>query len=157
MRPSAVLIVDDNRDLAENLCEILDDVGDGIECAIATDGQAAVEAASRLDLDLALIDLHLPDARGTDLIGRLREKAPFAAVVIITGDATVESAINAVKSGAFAYVLKPFRGTELIETARRAIAQAQLFREREHLRSELERSERRHREVVEAMPAFVVG
>ncbi len=157
MKPPVVLVVDDNRDLAENVCEILADVDAGIECTVATDGQAAVDAAARLDLDLALLDLHLPDARGTDLIERLREKAPFAEVVIITGDATVESAINAVKSGAFAYVLKPFRGTELVETVRRAVAQAQLFREREHLRTELERSERRHREVVEAMPAFVVG
>ena len=61
------------------------------------------------------------------------------------------------KEGAFAYVLKPFRGDELMETARRALAQSRLFREREHLRRELERSERRHREVLEAVPAFVLG
>lgn len=158
MSPARVLVVDDNEELAENICELLEGVEEvEIDSTVATSGQMAVDLAAQKDFDLALIDLHLPDASGTDLIGRIRAGSPHAEVVIITGDATIESAINAVKEGAFAYVLKPFRGDEVIETARRALAQARLFREREHLRRELERSERRHREVLEAVPAFVLG
>ena len=158
MSPARVLVVDDNEELAENVCEILEVVDEvEIESSVATLGQSAIDLATIKDFDLALIDLHLPDASGTDLIGRIRAGSPHAEVVIITGDATIESAINAVKEGAFAYVLKPFRGDELIETVRRALAQARLFREREHLRRELERSERRHREVLETVPAFVLG
>ncbi len=158
MSPARVLVVDDNEELAENICEILEAIEEvRIDASVATSGQSAVELAAHKDFDLALIDLHLPDASGTDLIGRIRSGSPHAEVVIITGDATVESAIHAVKEGAFAYVLKPFRGDELMETARRALAQAHVFREREQLRRELERSERRHREVLEAVPAFVLG
>lgn len=158
MNPARVLVVDDNEELAENICEILEGIDDvQIDTAVATSGQSAVDLAAQKDFDLALLDLHLPDSSGTDLIGRIRAGSPYAEVVIITGDATIESAINAVKEGAFAYVLKPFRGDDLMETARRALAQSRLFREREHLRRELERSERRHREVLETVPAFVLG
>lgn len=151
-----VLIVDDNRALAENVSEILGTIA-GVDCLLATDGQAALYAARHHELDLAFIDLRLPDVSGTELIAGLRHLAPYAQQVIVTGDATLESAILAVKEGAFAYVLKPLRGEEILEVARRALAQARLVREREELRAELERSERRHREVVETVPAFVLA
>ena len=153
-----VLIVDDNRDLAENIAEILEGIDEPpIRCHIATDGKTALEMAGAMAIDVALLDLHLPDARGTELSGALRRCSPFVEVVIVTGDTAVESAIHAVKTGAFAYVLKPFRGAEFVETVRRAVAQSRLCREREQLRRELEYSERRHREVVEAVPAFVIA
>lgn len=158
MTEAQVLIVDDHRDIAENLCEILDDLEEGhVRCHIAVDAQRAIEVAGKTDLSLAIVDLHLPDGRGTDLIARLRQYAPFVQVVIITGDTAIEGAVMAVREGSFGYLLKPFQPRELMDTARRAIAQSRLFREREELRVELEHSERRHREVIEAVPAFVLG
>jgi signal transduction histidine kinase len=151
-----ILIVDDNRALAENVSEILCSIS-GVECLVANDGRRALDLARTQDFQVAFIDLRLPDVSGTELLAGLRQLAPHAQQVIITGDATVESAILAVKEGAFAYVLKPVRGEDLLETARRALAQARLVKERESLRSDLERSERRHREVVDAVPAFVLA
>jgi len=151
------LVVDDNTELAESLCDILTFAEGGSVSEVALDGREAVERVARRNFDVAFIDLHLPDARGTDLVSRLREASPLLQVVIITGDGTLESAINAVRTNAFAYVVKPIRSEELIDTARRALGQARAFQEREQLRRELESSEKRHREVVEGMPAFVLA
>jgi len=157
MSPASFLVVDDHRDLAESMCELLVDVEPGAECAVAPDGSAALTLMQTRAFDVAFIDLHLPDVRGTDVVTRLRTVSPFVQVVIVTGDGTLESAISAVRTSAFAYVLKPVCPEDLIDTARRALAQARSYREHEQLRLELESSERRHREVVEAMPIFVLA
>ncbi len=157
-RTAEVLIVDDNADLAENIMEILEGAGlPEMHCRIAQDGRTALALARVSAVDVVLLDMHLPDTRGTDLTDALRQASPFVEVVVVTGDTALENAIRAVQSGAFAYVLKPFRGAEMAETVRRAAEKAHLRRERAQLRKELEHSERRHREVVEAIPAFVLA
>jgi signal transduction histidine kinase len=158
MSRATALVVDDNRELAENLCEILDSLNE-VRCIVAESGRRALEACDEHGegLDVAFVDLRLPDADGIALLPEMKARCPFAQVIIITGNASIETAAAAVGEGAFAYVLKPFRGDALVRTATQALAQAQLVREREQLRRELEQSERRHREVVEAIPAFVAG
>ena len=157
MSAASFLVVDDNRELAQGMCELLADIEPGAECEVAADGAAAIALMERYSFDVAFVDLHLPDVRGTDVVGRLRSMSPFVQVVIVTGDGTLESAINAVRTSAFAYVLKPVHPEDLIDTARRALVQARGHREHERLRHELESSERRHREVVEAMPIFILA
>jgi signal transduction histidine kinase len=150
-----VLIVDDDEALADNLAEIVQTVG--AETTIVGDGKSALSRATAMDFDVALIDVGLPDIDGLSLLDRLRARAPFTQAVLVTGNATLEGAMSAVRSGAFAYVLKPFSPPALLETVQRACDQAALLRERERLRLELELSERRHRELVESMPSFVVA
>lgn len=160
MKSARVLVVDDNRDLAENICDIVSAIDNyEVECAIATDGEEARQLCAKLHvtLDVALVDLRLPDSDGIALIRAIRERCSSAETVIITGDATLESAVAAVGGGAFAFVLKPFQPRELQQTVVRALAKVGILREREALRVELEVSERRHREVVEAVPAFVLA
>jgi signal transduction histidine kinase len=157
MSPASFLVVDDHRELAESMCELLMELEPGAECSVAPDGAAALALMHSRAFDVAFIDLHLPDVRGTDVVTQLRAVSPFVQVVIVTGDGTLESAISAVRTSAFAYVLKPVRPEDLIDTAKRALAQARGYREHEQLRLELESSERRHREVVEAMPIFVLA
>lgn len=157
MSTAAFLVVDDHRELAESMRELLSDIEPGAECEVAADGAAAEALMQQRTFDVAFVDLHLPDVRGTDVVTRLRNLSPFVQVVIVTGDGTLESAISAVRTSAFAYVLKPVRPEDLVDTARRALVQARGHREHEQLRRELESSERRHREVVEAMPIFVLA
>ncbi|MCG5051952.1 MAG: response regulator [Myxococcales bacterium] len=154
MEPS-VLIVDDDEALADNLLEIVETLG-ARGTTVSTAGEA-LSAARRGAWAVALVDVRLPDGSGSELARRLRDLQPFVQVIMITGDATVESAIAAVGDGAFAFVVKPFDPARLIDTVNQALARASLVSERERLRLELERSERRHREVVEAVPAFVLG
>jgi len=101
--------------------------------------------------------VRLPDGDGLSLLGPLRERSPHLQAVMVTGNASVESAMAAVRGAVFAYVLKPVSPPDLLDTTRRALDQAALYRERERLRRELERSERMHRELVESVPAFVLA
>jgi signal transduction histidine kinase len=155
MSNATVLVVDDDAALAENIAEIVAMLG--VDVVVAASGREAVEAAASRPIDLALVDVRLPDGPGTSLILRLRESSPLTAVVMITGDASVESAIGAVGGGAYAYLLKPVSAKDLLDTARRALVQVALARDRERLVAELSRSERTHREVVEAVPALVLA
>lgn len=160
LRPIArVLVVDDHAAFVENVVDILSTSAHDValSCSAVRSAQQALAAATSQSFDLALIDLHLPDAHGLELAQQLKAICPFMQIVIITGDATIESAIGALDQGAFGYVLKPFRPQQLVETALRAVERARLLREREHLRTELERSERRNRDVIDGVPAFVAA
>jgi signal transduction histidine kinase/ActR/RegA family two-component response regulator len=150
-----VLIVDDDEALAENVAEIVGTLD--VEARVARDRQSALALARAHDFDMALIDVRLPDGDGMSLLEPLRAISPFTQLVLVTGNATIEGAIAAVRGDAFAYVLKPVSPPDLLDTVRRALEQAALYRERERLRAELERSEGRHRELVELMPAFVLA
>jgi signal transduction histidine kinase len=150
-----VLIVDDDEALSDNLAEIVQELG--VETVITRDRKSALEQAARRDFDVALIDVRLPDGDGLSLLGPLRARSPHLQAVMVTGNASVEGAMAAVRGAAFAYVLKPVSPPDLLETARRALDQAALYREQERLRRELERSEQTHRELVESVPAFVLA
>src|SRR5437762_1501658 len=114
MERQSVLVVDDDAALAENVAEI---IGDGLSVDVEVAGRLsqALALAAQRRFDLVLSDVRLPDGEGTALVEPLRARWPHAEVVIITGDATVASAIAAVRGGAFAYVLKPFAPPELLE------------------------------------------
>ena len=150
-----VLIVDDDEALADNLAEIVETLG--ARTTIVSNRTSALARAAEVDLDVALVDVQLPDGDGIGLLAPLRERAPFVEIVLITGNATLDGAMAAVRGGAFAYVMKPFSPPDLLDTVRRARAQARLYREREQLRLDLELSERRHRNMVESAPSFVLS
>jgi signal transduction histidine kinase len=150
-----VLIVDDDAALAENLAEILGLLDISVD-VVSTAAAALERAASHL-MDLGLVDIRLPDGSGIDLISGLRALDPMIEVVLITGDATIESAIAAVRGGAFWYVVKPFSAPELLDVVKRALVQVAGQRERERLRIKLERSEHRYRALVDAVPTFVAA
>jgi signal transduction histidine kinase len=152
---AGVLIVDDDEALAENVAEIVATLG--AETTVARDRKAALALASRQDFDVALIDVRLPDGDGMSLLDPLRARSPFTQLVLVTGNATIEGAIAAVRGDAFAYVLKPVSPRDLLDTVRKALDQAALYRERERLRQDLERSERRHRDLVELAPVFILA
>lgn len=157
--PASVLIVDDNVALAENVADVLSASLHGFELGVtlAASADVAREVAQQREYDAALLDMHLLDGSGLELMERLRTESPFLQVVFMTGDATVQTAILALERGAFGYVLKPFDTAPLVELCRRAIERARLLREREELRTELEQSQRRLREVVDQVPAFVTA
>ena len=96
----SVLIVDDDKAIAENLAQILAILDGGIHVeTVATSADVLARARSR-QIDLALVDIRLPDGDGTTLLRKLQEIDPFIEVILITGDASVETAIAAVSGGA---------------------------------------------------------
>ncbi|BDG06245.1 hybrid sensor histidine kinase/response regulator [Anaeromyxobacter oryzae] len=125
-----VLVVDDNASLVENLSEILEAAG------YAVGGAGSCEAALRLaagGFDVALVDLKLPDGDGTALAPRLKELSPDGEVVLLTGFATLESAVAAVRAGACAYLVKPCATQELLVTVEQAMRQVRLHGEKREL------------------------
>lgn len=156
MERQLILIVDDDAALAENVAEILTGALP-VEVEVAGTRAAALARVAAHRFDLVLSDVRLPDGEGTTLVEPIRARWPHTEVVLITGDATVDSAMAAVRSGAFAYVLKPLAPLEMLEIVRRALAQTAGALERERLQKELRKSELHHRTVVEAVPVFVLA
>lgn len=150
-----LLIIDDNAELVDNLVDIFEPRG----FRVRNEARAAagLERARRDGFDLAFVDVNLPDSSGLDLLPALREAVPLGEVVLMTGHATIDSAIAAVRGGAFHYVVKPFKPEDLIATAESAWRQVELRRERERLAQQLEASERRYRDVVESAQVLVVS
>lgn len=130
MRAGRILLVDDNHDLVDNLREILEDSGYLVDSA----GTCA-EAREKIGagFDVALVDLHLPDGNGTDLVPELKAIKPGLEVVLLTGFASVESAAAAVRSGACAYLVKPCATPELLLTVGQATRQAHMHIEKRAL------------------------
>jgi PAS domain S-box-containing protein len=149
-RPTGrVIIVDDNADLVDTLRAVIASGFPGLTIETAANGAAALEMAER-GFDVAIVDVKLPDVSGIDLIQPLRAASPFSEVLLLTGFASVDAAIGALRSGAFAFVLKSFRPEELLSIVEQAIGKVQLKREREEL-------ERRYRDLVEVTDVLVVA
>jgi len=125
-----VLVVDDAAALVESLAEVLE--SEGYEVKTASTAARALEAAST-GFEVALVDLRLPDGWGTALVSRLKELSPEGEVVLLTGYATLETAIAAVRSGAFAYLIKPCATSELLLTVEQALRQVRLLTEKRDL------------------------
>jgi len=147
MTPLDILVVDDDADTRANLCDILE--LDGHRVATAA---TAAEVLGRDDwprFAAVLLDRRLPDGTAEELLPRLRERAPEAAVLIVTGHADLQGAIAALRQGAADYILKPINPDAL---------RASLARIAEHhrLATAKERSEAAFRTLVEAAPSMIV-
>jgi signal transduction histidine kinase len=125
-----VLVVDDNAAFLDNLQELLGDAGYAVHGA--SNCRAARERA-REGFDVALVDLRLPDGDGTALAAELKEGSPDSEVVLLTGFATLETAVAAVRAGACAYLMKPCAPQELLLTLEQAMRQVRLHGEKREL------------------------
>lgn len=121
-----VLLVEDNRDLLENLAEILAMEGYAVETAQSV--REATAALARGPFDVALVDLNLSDGQGIDVVADIRRRAPETACVILTGNASLETAVDAVNRGAYAYLFKGGRIEDVLLTIARAAEKARLER-----------------------------
>jgi two-component system sensor histidine kinase HydH len=125
-----ILVVDDNASLVENLSDILEGAGYTVRGAATC---AAAVPLAREGFDVALVDLRLPDGDGTALAPQLKEVQPDGEVVLLTGFATLESAVAAVRAGACAYLVKPCATQELLVTVEQAMRQVRLHGEKREL------------------------
>ncbi len=137
-----VLIVDDDAGMRMVLSDVLHEGGYDV-AAVATLAQALEQLNSRT-YDVLLTDLRLadPKASGMELLGWVRENAAMTPAIMITGHASVENAIGAMKLGAFDYVMKPFGNDEICLVIQRAIEQRDLLREKAALYKDLSTREK---------------
>jgi DNA-binding NtrC family response regulator len=133
---ATVLIVDDEPDMVENCARILRRVG--YHCLTATDPHRALALLESDSPDLLLTDLKMPGLDGMELLRRAHELDPAMPVIMITAFATIESAVAAVKEGAFDYLPKTFTLDQLQVAVERALRQRQLQVENRNLRQQLQ-------------------
>ena len=118
-----VLIVDDERPVLRTLAEFVKE--DSHEVLTAEDAAHAMSLIKEHDPDVVVVDIVLPHVSGSTLLGRIREEAPNAQVIMITGEPTVETAAAAVRDGAFDYLSKPITR----DAIRTAVASAARMRQ----------------------------
>jgi len=106
-----ILIVDDEAFIRENLQRILTD--DGYQTVALANGTEAIEHVSGQEVDLVLLDLNLGPESGLDILRSIKEIEPDQLVIVITGYGTVESAVEALKLGAYDYLKKPFKADSI--------------------------------------------
>jgi DNA-binding NtrC family response regulator len=129
-----ILIVDDEAFIRENLERILAE--DAYQLLSTDNGEEAVRLAGEEEIDLVLLDLNLGARSGLDVLRELRESDPELLVIIITGYGTVESAVEALKLGAYDYIKKPFKADAIHLIVRLALETQSLRREVRRLRRE---------------------
>jgi DNA-binding NtrC family response regulator len=116
---ASILIVDDDAGIRNMLSVVLNDEGYSVETA--ENGKQAIKMCEKTPFDVALIDIQLPDIKGTELLARLKRIRPGMIRIIITGHPTLETAMKSVNERADGYVQKPFEVTELLEKISRLL------------------------------------
>lgn len=111
MTPARILVVDDEAIARENLAYILGK--DGHEVTPAETGEEALRYLEQKEFDLVLTDLRLPKVDGLEILRRTKELAPATEVIMITGYATVATAVEAMQQGAYHYLAKPYQHNEV--------------------------------------------
>ena len=146
-----LLVVDDENNL--RLVVQKEMTRQGHEVETASDGEAGWELLERQDFDVLLCDINMPRLDGIGLLRRLREKCQNPPeVIMLTGQATVESAIEAMKLGAYDYLTKPYRITELGALVLQATDKQKLKIDNQRLRAQVERSHQNMPEIVAESP-----
>jgi len=115
-----IFLIDDDFQMLTELTEVLE--GRQLGVLTAASGQDALHMAVDEMYDVALVDIRLPDINGVDLISRLRTKRPEAVYVLMTAYASLDNAIQAVHSGAFDYLMKPFQIRDVLQSLERGFA-----------------------------------
>src|ERR1700744_3601155 len=130
-----ILVVDDEKGIRDILSDLL--AIDGSLFRTAEDGTSALGELQRSHYDLVISDLKMPRMGGIALLDEIGKTAPDAITVIMTGFGTVETAIDAMKRGAYDYVLKPFKLDEVVHVVQRGIEKQRMAAENLRLREAL--------------------
>ena len=128
-----ILVVDDDARLADNLLEYLNRLGYAARAAY--NGKEALEAYAEDDFSVVITDLMMPEMDGMELLISIRKLDPDAVVILLTGYGTIESAVSAIKAGAFDYITKPIKLQEVEVTILRALERDHIFSRMRRFRS----------------------
>jgi two-component system response regulator AtoC len=133
--PPKVLVVDDERDMLTNCTRILRRYG--YACLTADTSDRALEVVDAERPDVVLVDLRMPGKSGIDIVKTIKQRHPDIEVVLMTAYATIETAVDAIKQGAFDYLPKPFTAEQLQAVIQRTLRQKQVVTDSQRLAAEL--------------------
>jgi len=131
----SILIVDDEEVLQDVLTSLLRE--EGFETLSARSGTEGLALLETEEIDLVLLDLMLPDSSGIEILKRIRAEDPDQQIIVITAYSSIESAIDAMREGAFHYIPKPFKNEEVLITVQHGLGQRKLTQENKALRAQL--------------------
>ena len=135
-----VLVVDDESGILDSLNILLRN--EGFTPHVAHGGKAGLEKMEELNPDIVLTDIRMPNVSGVEILAAARASDPDVPVILMTAQATLQSAMQAVNEGAFYYIQKPFRNDELVAILRRAAEHRNLRIENKSLKQVIRRHER---------------
>lgn len=135
MEPASILIIDDEQAICDGCRMVLSE--NGYSVAYRRTGREGMEEIRKGDYDVVLLDLKLPDLQGTDILKTVRYENIDVHVIVMTGYATVKSAVQAMKLKAFDYLTKPFTDDELLGAVKRALENRRLQQENLALRKQI--------------------
>jgi two-component system, NtrC family, response regulator AtoC len=133
--PTRILVVDDEASGREALSLLLG--REGYQIRTAASGEEALEVLHDTPLEIVVTDLLLPGLSGIDILKRIKEESPYTSVILVTGNATAESAVEAMKEGAFDYITKPINFEKLKILVAKAVEKSHLIAENLYLRQQL--------------------
>ena len=143
--PHTLLIVEDDPEFTSYLKRLLRNKD--LNILTASSGRQSIQCLTANSVDLVLQDIGLPDINGYQVMEHVHKTYPEALVIVMTGEVTVESAIQALRHGAYDYLRKPFETTELINTVDNALDRIKLERRHKEARKKLRESEERYRQL----------
>lgn len=144
-----ILVTDDNAATLKTLSAGLEDMG--YRVATAVSGGEALALISKQPFDILITDIKLPDISGLEILETAKELNPETAVIMITGHASIETAVEAINEGAYAYILKPVAMTELETIINNALREQRLLIENRELVESLQQSNKRLEETNRAL------
>lgn len=151
MLEKSILIVDDEESVRESLEKVLKKAG--YLTRTASSGEEAMQLMSQAAADLVLTDLRMPEGDGITLLKNLKKKHPDCEVILLTGYGTIETAVEAVKEGAYDFITKPPKKAVILSTVERAIERQNLAQENKYLKAQLGKAEF-FEEIIGKSPAF---
>lgn len=133
---TTILVVDDENGVRQSFNMVLKD---DYNVLLAANGEEAMAIFKKNRVDLILMDIRLPDTDGITLLQKLKEIEPDTEIIMVTAVKEIQTAVKAIKLGAYEYVIKPFVVDDVLTIISRALEKGRLVREVTYLRSELER------------------
>ena len=148
-----ILIVEDDPGFTGYLKRLLRRKDLGI--ITAAGGQQAIQCLHANRVDLVLQDIGLPDIDGYEIMDLIRREFPQILVIVMTGEVSVESAVKALRKGAYDYLRKPFESPELLNTVDNALDRIKLERLHRKAEEELKKTKQRLQHVLTSSPAVI--
>ena len=137
MHETSVLVIDDEKKLAQLFVDVLENEGHKVHVAHkGEDGIAKLEELGE-QIGMVFTDMKLPDITGNDVLREVKKRRPDLPVVVVTGFATKDGAVEAMRLGAYDYLTKPFNIAEIALVAKRALERTRLIDENKYLQDEL--------------------
>ena len=149
-----ILIVDDDPAMCRSLKALLNNNGYTLETS--NSGREAIGRMHGDFFDLVLLDMYMPDMTGLQVMDHINLRSPDTFVIVITGNSSEETTIEAIRKGAYDYIKKPFEPERMIKTVANVLDQRRLIKERNQIMEALRESEQEMKAILRASPAGIV-